>query len=149
VPIVFWSFRVMVGLGVLMILTGLTSLVLRVRGRLHDVRIFSRWCVLMGPSGFVALLAGWYVTETGRQPFTVYGVLRTADSVSPIGAPGVASSLLAFVIVYLIVFGMGVWYLLRLMGTDPEAVVAAPLPVETRAAGITPVQATHGNVGDQ
>jgi cytochrome d ubiquinol oxidase subunit I len=101
----------------------------------------------MGPSGFVALLAGWFVTETGRQPFTVYGVLRTADSVSPIGSPGVALSLLAFVVVYLIVFGMGVWYLLRLMGTDPEAGVAGPVQPETRAAGITPVQATHGPLG--
>jgi cytochrome d ubiquinol oxidase subunit I len=148
VPIVFWSFRVMVGLGVLMILTGLASLALRVRGRLFDVRIFSRWCVLMGPSGFVALLAGWFVTETGRQPFTVYGVLRTADSVSPIASAGVAFSLLAFVAVYLIVFGMGVWYLLRLMGADPEDAVSAPMPEETRAAGITPMQVAHGRAGE-
>jgi cytochrome d ubiquinol oxidase subunit I len=148
VPIVFWSFRVMVGLGVLMILTGIVSLALRVVGRLHDVKIFARWCVLMGPAGFVALLAGWFVTETGRQPFTVYGVLRTADSVSPIATPGVAFSLLAFVAVYLIVFGMGIWYLLRLLGTDPEAAVAAAIPDETRAAGITPVQATHGPMGE-
>ena len=115
VPIVFWSFRVMVGLGLLMIATGLVSLWLRWRGRLYDTPLFARWCLLMGPSGFVALLAGWFVTETGRQPYTVYGLLRTANSVSPIGSPGVALSLLAFVVVYLIVFGMGIWYLLRLM----------------------------------
>jgi cytochrome d ubiquinol oxidase subunit I len=149
VPVVFWSFRVMVGLGMLMILTGLGSLALRVRGKLYRTRIFLRWCVLMGPSGFVALLAGWFVTETGRQPFTVYGVLRTADSVSPIASAGVAFSLLAFVAVYLIVFGMGVWYLLRLMGTDPEASVAEPVRPDSRAAGLTAVQATHGPMGER
>jgi cytochrome d ubiquinol oxidase subunit I len=144
VPIVFWSFRVMVGLGSLMIATGFFSLWLRWRGRLYETPLFARWCLVMGPSGFVALLAGWFVTETGRQPFTVYGLLRTADSVSPIGAPGVALSLLAFVVVYLIVFGMGVWYLLRLMRADPEEVSTAPMPKAMLAAGVARVQATHG-----
>jgi cytochrome d ubiquinol oxidase subunit I len=144
VPIVFWSFRLMVGLGLLMIVTGLVGLWLRWRGRLFDSPPFSRWCLLMGPSGFVALLAGWFVTETGRQPYTVYGLLSTADSVSPIGSPGVALSLIAFVVVYLVVFGMGVWYLLRLLRADPEATHAEPLPRETRAAGVTPLQATQG-----
>ena len=141
VPIVFWSFRIMVGLGFLMITTGLVSLLLRWRGRLYETPLFARWCLIMGPSGFVALLAGWFVTETGRQPYTVYGLLRTVDSVSPIGSPGVALSLLAFVVVYLIVFGMGVWYLLRLMRADPEAQSAGEPEVPLRAAGITPIQA--------
>ena len=143
VPIVFWSFRVMVGLGVLMVATGLAGLWLRWRDRLYDTTLFSRWCVLMGPSGFVALLAGWFVTETGRQPFTVYGLLRTEDSVSPVASAGVAGSLIAFVCVYLVVFGIGVWYLLRLMRTNPETAATEPIP-PTRAAGITPIQATHG-----
>jgi cytochrome d ubiquinol oxidase subunit I len=101
----------------------------------------------MGPSGFVALLAGWFVTETGRQPYTVYGLLRTADSVSPIGTPGVALSLLAFVVVYLIVFGTGIWYLLRLLGANPEAEAVGTPDTPLRSAGITPVQATHGAAG--
>jgi cytochrome d ubiquinol oxidase subunit I len=143
VPIVFWSFRLMVGLGLLMVATGLISLWLRWRDRLYDSPLFARWCLLMSPSGFVALLAGWFVTETGRQPYTVYGLLRTEDSVSPIAAPGVAGSLLAFVAVYLVVFGMGVWYLLRLIRADPDAAAAAPVEA-LRAAGITPVQATRG-----
>ncbi len=146
VPIVFWSFRVMVGLGLLMIATGLFSLWLRWRGKLYDTPLFSRWCLLMGPSGFVALLAGWFVTETGRQPFTVYGLLRTANSVSPIGSLGVAISLLAFVAVYLVVFGSGVWYLLRLMRADPEE-EGEPVPAESHAAGITPAQAIGGDGG--
>ncbi len=147
VPIVFWSFRVMVGLGLLMLATGLASLWLRHRGRLYESRLFARWCLVMGPSGFIALLAGWFVTETGRQPYTVYGLLRTEDSVSPIASLGVAGSLLAFVAVYLIVFGAGIWYLLRLMAEDPDTSAespAAPASVPLRAAGITPIQATHG-----
>jgi cytochrome d ubiquinol oxidase subunit I len=147
VAIVFWSFRIMVGLGLLMIGTGFFSLWLRWRGRLYDTPLFGRWCLLMGPSGFVALLAGWFVTETGRQPYTVYGLLRTADSVSPIGTPGVALSLLAFVVVYLIVFGTGIWYLLRLLGANPEAEAVGTPDTPLRSAGITPVQATHGAAG--
>ena len=81
----------------------------------------------MGPSGFVAVIAGWVTTEAGRQPWTVYGLLRTADSVSPVAAPGVTGSLIAFVIVYCAVFGAGAFYILRLMA-------AAPQPVEPRAA---------------
>jgi cytochrome d ubiquinol oxidase subunit I len=143
VPIVFWSFRVMVGLGLLMVLVGAISLLLRWRGRLYDTRWFARMVLAMGPSGFVALLAGWFVTETGRQPFTVYGLLRTADSVSPIASPALAGSLLAFVGVYLVVFGAGVWYLLRLIGLDPEAAADTDEPAPTHAAGLTPAQGMH------
>src|SRR6516165_1652558 len=103
-PVVFWAFRIMVGLGLLMAAVGLWAAWLRVRGRLYASAWLRRAVVAMAPAGFVALLAGWTVTEVGRQPFTVYGVLRTADSVSPVGMPGVASSLTAFVLVYLIVF---------------------------------------------
>jgi cytochrome d ubiquinol oxidase subunit I len=140
VPIVFWSFRVMVGLGLVMIGVGLFSLWLRWRGRLFDTPLFARLVLVMGPSGLVALLAGWFVTETGRQPYTVYGLLRTADSASPIGAPGVAGSLIAFVAVYLLVFGMGVLYMIRLLATEPEAAQEPPQG-PMHAAGITPIQA--------
>ena len=74
----------------------------------------------MGPSGFVALTAGWITTETGRQPYTVYGLLRTADSVSPIAAPAVGASLVAFVVVYFVVFGAGIWYMFRLLAQPPQ-----------------------------
>jgi cytochrome d ubiquinol oxidase subunit I len=140
VPVVFWSFRLMVGLGVLMIGTGLFSLWLRYKKTLFETRYFARFALLMGPSGLIALLAGWFVTEVGRQPYTVYGLLPTADSASPIGAPGVAGSLVAFVFVYLAVFGAGVWYLIRLIGADPGAAPES-LDGPIRAAGITPVQA--------
>ncbi len=139
VPIVFWAFRIMVGLGLLMIAVGLFSLWLRLRKTLFDTPLFARLMLLMAPAGLVAILAGWFVSEVGRQPYTVYGLLRTADSASPIGAPGVAASLVAFALVYLTVFGAGLWYLIRLIRSDPEAGPREPEgPV--RAAGITPVQ---------
>jgi cytochrome d ubiquinol oxidase subunit I len=136
--VVFWAFRLMVGLGLLMIATGLVGLWLRWRRQLYDAPLFFKWCVAMGPSGLVAVLAGWFVTEAGRQPYTVYGLLRTEDSASPVAAPALAGSLIAFFAVYLIVFGVGVWYLLRLLRADPEAVDGGP-PIEPgRVVAMTP-----------
>jgi cytochrome bd ubiquinol oxidase subunit I len=120
VPIVFFSFRLMVGLGLLMLLVGIASLALRRRGRLYEAKWFLRAAVLMGPSGFIAMLAGWFTTEVGRQPYTVYGLLKTADSVSPIAAPGLAGSLAAFVAVYVLVFGAGIFYVLTMMARPPD-----------------------------
>ncbi len=95
----------------------------------------------MGPSGFVAVIAGWIMTEVGRQPFTVYGLLRTADSASPLDAPAVGASLLAFVVVYFAVFGTGTWYILRLMKGRRSRARRASGATESgpiRTAGITP-----------
>jgi cytochrome d ubiquinol oxidase subunit I len=94
VKVVFWSFRVMVALGTLMLLLGLASLVARATRRLYDSRWLLRFALIMGPSGFIAVLAGWITTEVGRQPFTIYGVMRTAESASPLAAPAVAASLI-------------------------------------------------------
>lgn len=140
--IVFWSFRIMVGIGVLMILLGVAGLYLRVRRRLYDAPWFLRAAVAMGPTGFLAVLAGWVTTEVGRQPYVVYGLLRTADGVSPIDAPAVGASLAAFAVVYFLVFGAGIYYLLRMMGKAPgpdESGVERGKP--QRAAGITPAPA--------
>src|SRR6266699_1992727 len=104
VPITFWSFRVMVGMGCLIAGLGLLSLFLRWRGDLHRSRLFHLGAMAMGPAGFIAVLAGWITTETGRQPFTVFGLLRTIESASPLAAPAVGSSLIAFVIVYFVLF---------------------------------------------
>ncbi|WP_320203241.1 cytochrome ubiquinol oxidase subunit I [Agrobacterium rosae] len=135
----FITFRVMVGLGVLMLLVGVWSLWARWRDCLYDNRLLHRASLLMGPSGFVAVLAGWYTTEVGRQPYTVYGLLRTSDSLSPIDAPAVGASLIAFIIVYFIVFGAGVFYLLRLMRRTPVLDEDHELDhAPTRTAGITP-----------
>jgi len=153
VVVVFWSFRVMVGLGMAMLLLGLWSAVAWWRGRLTSDRWLLRAAVGMGPVGFLAVLAGWITTEVGRQPYTVYGHLLTADSVSPVAAPAVATSLTAFVMVYFFVFGAGIFYILRLMKYLPpesEETVLDSGPVRT--AGITPGPAqgtpqggTHGH----
>ncbi|KHS48232.1 cytochrome bd ubiquinol oxidase subunit I [Novosphingobium subterraneum] len=141
--IVFWSFRIMVGLGFLMLGLGLWSLLARTRKKLYDWPLLHRLAVLMGPSGFIAVIAGWVTTEVGRQPWTVYGLLRTADSVSPIAAPAVATSLAAFVVVYFAVFGIGTWYILHLMKDAPHPHEPGPEQEERapiRSAGITPAQ---------
>lgn len=119
---VFWSFRVMVTLGILMVLIGLFSAIQYFRGKLFECRFLHGWWMLMMPSGFIALLAGWFVTEIGRQPYTVYGVIRTTESVSPaIIGPQVAWSLAVFIITYIIIFGAGSYYILKLIGKGIKA----------------------------
>ena len=141
----FFTFRIMVGLGVLMLLVGLWSLWARWKKTLYTSTWLHRAAMVMGPSGFIAVLAGWYTTEVGRQPYTVYGLLRTADSLSNVDAEAVGASLVAFILVYFIVFGAGTFYILRLMYRMPAADAHEPLQEgPTRAAGITPVQQIEG-----
>jgi len=120
VPGVFFSFRAMVGLGLLMIFFGFAGLVARLRGRLWTSRWLQRGMVAMAPAGFIAMLAGWLVTETGRQPWTIYGVLRTAHSASPVAPSLVLTSFIAIVLVYLATFAIGLFFLLRLLGKAPH-----------------------------
>jgi cytochrome d ubiquinol oxidase subunit I len=139
VAVIFWSFRIMVGIGFLMLGIGLLSLFMRWRGTLYQSRLLHLYALAMGPAGFIAVLAGWFTTEVGRQPFTVYGLLRTADSASPLAAPAVGSSLIAFIVVYFIVYAAGLTYLFRLMATPPHHGEQGPSgDTPTRAAGITP-----------
>lgn len=146
--IVFWTFRVMVLIGLLMAGLGIWSLVERWRGRLYDQVWLLRSAVALGPSGFVAVLAGWFTTEIGRQPYTIYGHLRTADSVAPIGAVGIAGSLAAFVVVYMIVFGAGTVYIMRLLARAPQPSETGLPPQPVRAAGITPAPALARATGE-
>jgi cytochrome d ubiquinol oxidase subunit I len=117
---VFWSFRIMVGVGVLMILTGVMAAILYWRKKLFDTRWFHYWCMALTPAGFIAVIAGWCVTEIGRQPYVAYGVIRTGQSVSPVAGPHVALSLLAFIVTYIFIFGAGSYYILRLIGKGPS-----------------------------
>ncbi|HEV7434825.1 MAG TPA: cytochrome ubiquinol oxidase subunit I [Pseudorhizobium sp.] len=138
VPIVFWSFRIMIMLGFSMLGLGLWSLWCRWQGTFYQSDGLHRAALLMGPAGFVAVLAGWVTTEVGRQPFTVYGHLMTVDSVSPISAPAVGSSLVAFIVVYFLVFGAGTFYILRLMSRLPRDPLGDLDEGPVRTAGITP-----------
>ncbi len=144
VGMVFWSFRVMILIGTLMALIGIYSLWLRRSGHLYDTRWFHRAAMWMGPSGFVAVLAGWIVTEVGRQPFTVYGLLRTGESLAPVDAPAVAASLLAFIVVYFALFGAGTYYIIRMMRLPPDG-QGPQSGTPMRAAGTTPAASMTPN----
>jgi cytochrome d ubiquinol oxidase subunit I len=148
----FFTFRIMVGIGFLMLGVGLWSLWARWRKTLYTSTWLHRAALIMGPSGFVAVLAGWYTTEVGRQPYTVYNLMRTSESLSPVDAPAVGASLIAFVVVYFIVFGAGVFYLLRLMRRTPVLDEDHELDKGPhRAAGINPGPAQEEPIrsGDQ
>lgn len=121
-PVVFWSFRIMVGIGLLMIALGLCSVWLRWRQRLYQSRPFLWFALGMGPAGLLALLAGWVTTEAGRQPWVIYGFLRTRDAVSLHSTMQMVISLLVFIIVYCAVFGVGYYYIFRLIRKGPQPV---------------------------
>ncbi|MFZ3582038.1 cytochrome ubiquinol oxidase subunit I [Loktanella sp. DJP18] len=140
VAIVFFSFRIMVGIGFAMLGIGLWGGIQRWRGQLFETRWLHRASVAMGPMGFVAVLAGWITTEVGRQPYTVYGLLRTSESLGPVAAPAVAASLIAFIVVYFFVFGAGTFYIMRMMGKTPGTPKLGLNDGPIRTAGITPAQ---------
>ena len=143
--LLFWSFRVMVGLGVAMVLTGVWSLALRVRRRLFATPLLFKATILMSPAGLIAVIAGWITTEAGRQPYTIYGLLTTVESASSVGAAAVGASLAAFVVVYFLVFGAGAFYMLRLMNAPPKASEDDLSPaVPMRAGGLMPAPILAG-----
>jgi len=117
--LIFWTFRVMAGLGMLMILMSIVGVVMRKGGKIYEARWFQRWVLFMGPTGFIALVGGWITTEAGRQPWVVYGVLRTVDAASPNNAQAVGISLMIFMFTYFLVFGTGIYYILKLIRTGP------------------------------
>jgi cytochrome d ubiquinol oxidase subunit I len=119
VAIPFFAFRIMVGIGFLMLALVATSWVLRLRRRLF-APWFLRTCQIAAPFGLVAVICGWLTTETGRQPWTVYGLLRTADSVSPaLTGPDVLLSLLAYAVAYLVIFPTGFLVVRRFVRAGP------------------------------
>jgi cytochrome d ubiquinol oxidase subunit I len=140
VPVLFWSFRIMVAIGMAMALLAGWSVMARLRGKLNESPWLHRLALLMGPAGFVAVVCGWITTEVGRQPYTIYGLLRTDHSASPLAGPAVAISLAAFAVVYFAVFSAGVFYILRLMGKVPHPGETGPEELgPIRTAGHFPV----------
>ena len=143
VAIPFFSFRLMVGIGLLMLAIVLWGLVLWKRGRLATARAFHAACIAASPLGFIAVIAGWVTTEVGRQPWVVYGLLRTRDAVTPsLQAHDVTLSLAVYILAYLVIFGSGIYFLVRLArtgfaaaepGAQPFATPARPLSGATRA----------------
>jgi cytochrome d ubiquinol oxidase subunit I len=128
---VFFAFRIMVGVGTVMLCVVLAAWFLRARRRLYDSTWFLRTCEWTAPLGFVAVIAGWTTTEVGRQPWTVYGLMRTAHSVSPsLTGPDVLWSLLAYMGVYLLMFPAGIAVMAGIVRTGPVAEEFPDKPVE-------------------
>lgn len=131
---VFFAFRIMVGCGMLLLCVAMFSLVLRWKRRLFTTRWYQIACMGCIPLGFIATLAGWTVTEVGRQPYVVYGHLRTADAVSPIVGGAVAGSIIvAFLLYNLLLLGF-FWYAGRLAWRGP--VNGAPMPPAAPSAAL-------------
>ena len=130
---IFYSFRVMVGIGLLMLFAGWTGLVQLGRGRLEQTRWLLRLYRYIAPVGFIALLAGWVTTEVGRQPFLVYGLMRTAEGISPVPGGSIVTTLVLFVLVYGGVFGAGTFYVWRLIRHGPLEIEPAPKTAPTPA----------------
>lgn len=131
VPVVFWAFRLMVGIGLMLIGISVVAAWLRWRGRLYDTRWFNMICAFSSPLPFIAVLSGWTVTEVGRQPFVVYGQLRTADAVSPVAVHAVTASLILFVIVYTVLLIAFFAYATRIVLRGPRR-ETEPSPAEVR-----------------
>lgn len=117
--IVFWSFRIMVLIGILMIIQAGIGLFLRRKTQLYNTQWFLKFCLVMGPSGLIAILAGWFTTEIGRQPWVVYGLMKTKDAVSAHSDLQMSISLLCFFIVYGLVFGLGYLYMINQIKKGP------------------------------
>jgi cytochrome bd ubiquinol oxidase subunit I len=123
---VFFAFRIMVGMGVLMLIVGWVGAWLWARGRLFTTRWYLALAQHVWPLGFIAILSGWYVTEIGRQPWIAYGILRTVDAASPVAGSAVLTTLVLFVLVYTCVFGIGIYYINRLIEHGPSGAAAKP-----------------------
>ena len=133
----FWAFRLMVGMGLIMVAVSWFGVWLRFRGRLETTRWFLWVAFLSFPTGFVAVLAGWFTAEVGRQPWVVYGLLRTKDAVTPsLTTADVLFSLIAYIAVYVTIYSFGFYYIYRLLRDGPAVEVAAALPGAAMAGAV-------------
>lgn len=126
VPVVFFAFRIMAGIGVILMLTAFTGAVLRWRHRLYDTRWFQLLTMATGPLGFIAVLAGWTTTEAGRQPWVIYGQLRTVDAAAPVTAEVVTTTLLIFMAVYGVLLLSFLWFAARIALRGPATTPIGP-----------------------
>lgn len=148
VGVVFYAFRIMVGIGLLMILIGIVSAIQYFRHRLFDSTWLHGWWILMTPAGLIAILSGWFVTEIGRQPYAIYGVIRTLDAATPANlGPQVAWSLASFILVYTFIFGAGSYYIIKLIAKGITASANEDLFYENSigASVISTIEPTEGN----
>jgi cytochrome d ubiquinol oxidase subunit I len=144
VAITFYAFRIMVGIGIIMLVLVAIGLWRRIGNRLYQPGWYLRALVASAPLGFIAVLAGWTVTEVGRQPWTVYGLMRTADSVSPsLTGSDVLISLILYMVVYLAVFPVGLWFMARIVKAGPLMPPEEPIEAGRPRQPIEEVPATR------
>jgi len=144
----FFAFRIMVGIGLLLLTLVVIGNLMRWRKRLYSSPTFLRACELAAPFGFVAVIAGWVTTEVGRQPWTVYGLMRTADSVSPsLTGSNVLLSFVGYIVVYLIIFPTGLVIMARILRGGPDSSDALD-PIESGRPAL-PIQALPGAAVDE
>jgi len=137
IRIPFFTFRIMVGMGLIMLAVSWFGVWLRWRGRLETTRWFLWIAFLSFPTGFVAVLAGWFTAEVGRQPWVVYGLLRTKDAVTPSLTGGdVLFSLIAYIVVYAVIYSSGFYYIYRVLRDGPEVEVKGALAGAARATAL-------------
>jgi cytochrome d ubiquinol oxidase subunit I len=145
VVIPFFAFRVMVGMGLIMVAVSWFGVWLRWRGKLDTTRWFLWAAFLSFPTGFVAVLCGWFTAEVGRQPWVVYGLLRTKDAVTPSLATGdVVFSLLAYIAVYAVIYSFGFYYIYRLLRDGPAAATEGPRDSTLARVPAVAMQASPG-----
>ena len=142
VPLLFWVFRVMVGIGFGLLAVMAWALLLWRKGRLFESRPFLRTLLIIHPLGFLAVELGWITTEAGRQPWLVYNLMRTSEGVSPIAPGNVVWSLSLFVLIFLLVGGSYFYYVLKTLRLGPD--VSSPIPPIQRPAGMQPLQEMKG-----
>ena len=148
VPVVYFAFRIMVGIALVMALVVIAGLVLLRKRVVDSTAWYLRLCQFTAPLGFFAVIAGWTTTEVGRQPWTIYGLLRTADSVTPaLTGVDVLLSLLLYVLVYLIIFPTGVVMMLRIVRGGPAAADADERSPVASGLAQAPVQALPSATG--
>ena len=147
----FFAFRVMVGIGLLLIAIGLTGAYLWWRGKLFDATWYLKPLTYAWPLGFIAIVSGWWVTETGRQPYLIYGILKTVDAASPVSFGAVLTTLILFVLIYTSVFSMGILYINRLIEKGPQGkAIAADGDPSLGAHPLTAAQgATRSALGSE
>lgn len=133
--IIFFTFRIMVGLGLAMLLLALWGVYQRWRGTLYQTRPFLWFALCMGPAGLAAVLAGWITTEVGRQPWVVYGILRTQDAVSNHSAMTLGVTLVVFVVMYFLIFGTGIVFILKMVVRGPSSASGQDAPMGTGQIG--------------
>jgi cytochrome bd ubiquinol oxidase subunit I len=145
VVIPFFTFRLMVGLGLLMLAIAWIGIVLSMRNELERRRALL-WVIFFSfPLGFIATLTGWFTAEVGRQPWTVYGLLSTRDAATPfLTSAQVTSSLVVFLLVYALIFIAGVVYIYRLL---KAGFVAAPDPLQSETNPKRPLSLAGGSPG--